>query len=232
MSLVLALAVAPAQAHGLPDGLTVVGPPLEEGPPADCGQYCQYQEPVGEVTPIEGGMDERPGDDGGANGAAADGGQYLQQVGGDQYANADGSGNGDVAAANNQGFGAAQVQQSAAIAGNGNAAAQNIGNTSASGSGGSSDHASGGRTSAENTGSGGTSGSGNSGTSGYGGAAAGTPESVPASSGASGSGGAGASGADSGAVATLPDTGGYGLIALGAGALLLAAGLVARRMIR
>jgi LysM repeat protein len=53
--------------------------------------------------------------------------QVLQQVGGDQFATATGSGEGDVAAANNQEFNATQVQQSAAIAGTGNAAAQNVG---------------------------------------------------------------------------------------------------------
>jgi len=53
--------------------------------------------------------------------------QSLQQVGGDQFATATGSGDGDVAAANSQEFDASQYGQSVAIAGDDNAALLNIG---------------------------------------------------------------------------------------------------------
>lgn len=53
--------------------------------------------------------------------------QSLEQVGGDQFATATGSGDGDVAAANNGEFDASQYSQSLVIAGEDNAAAANIG---------------------------------------------------------------------------------------------------------
>jgi hypothetical protein len=55
--------------------------------------------------------------------------QIIQQIGGDQYAGAVGTGEGDAAAANNQQFTAEQIQQCLAIAGNNNAGGQNVGDT-------------------------------------------------------------------------------------------------------
>jgi hypothetical protein len=53
--------------------------------------------------------------------------QIIQQIGGDQYAGATGSGEGDTAAVNNQQFTAQQIQQCLAIAGNNNTGGQNVG---------------------------------------------------------------------------------------------------------
>jgi LPXTG-motif cell wall-anchored protein len=159
------------------------------------------------------------------NAAGVDCTQVLQQFGGNQYAGAVGTGDGDTAAANNQTFTADQVQQCLAIAGNNNAAAQNVGDTNVSGGGG------------ENGGGGEEMGGGENGGGAEGGASAsagGASASAGGSEGgaAASAGGASASAGGSAAGAMLPDTGGYSLIALGAGALLVAGGLVVRRIVR
>jgi LPXTG-motif cell wall-anchored protein len=178
--------------------------------------------------------------------------QILQQVGGDQYAGAVGVGGatggdtaggggtggtgddngtdngddvaeenqeeaGDTAAANNQTFTAEQIQECLAIAGNNNAAVQNVGDTVVGVEGVDDD---GDGTVDESDGSEG--------------AAAGASASAGGASASAGGaeGGAAASAGGSAAGATLPDTGGYSLIALGAGALLVAGGLVVRRIVR
>jgi LPXTG-motif cell wall-anchored protein len=115
--------------------------------------------------------------------------QIIQQVGGNQYATATGSGEGDVAAANNQEFSAAQVQICQAIAGQGNAAAASVGDVDGDGA-----------TEVDEDG---------DGTVDYAVEAGGEEAGAP-----------------------LPDTGGYSLIALGAGALLVAGGLITRRFVR
>jgi hypothetical protein len=74
---------------------------------------------------------EYSSDEGGttANAALINCQQIIQQIGGDQYAGATGSGEGDAATANNQQFTAEQIQQCLAIVGNNNAGAQNVGDT-------------------------------------------------------------------------------------------------------
>jgi hypothetical protein len=208
----------------------------EQYSPIECGQYCvTFDDPVGEI--VIGDQDEQSADGGQTTGAAGENaGQSLQQVGGQQYSTAVGAGVGDVAAANNGEFDAAQVQQSTSVAGEDNAAAQNVGDATSTASdavgdrssegdvdrvaqtGGSSEVSAG--TSGAEAGAGGSGSDGDPGGSdtGDGGAEAST-------------GGSGDDSGSEGSGATLPGTGGYSLIALGAGALLVAGGLVARRIV-
>jgi len=206
--------------------------------------------------------DEEGGDQ--SNLAGVDCDQVLQQIGGNQYATATGSGEGDTAAANNQEFSADQEQQCLAIAGEGNAAAQNTGDITGEvgvddDGDGETDEKDG---SEGNGGTGGENGDGNNGAVAIIGVVGvdddgdgavdekdGSEEEAVAVIGVVGADddGDGATDEDDGTEAvvvvegasggddmgaTLPDTGGYSLIALGAGALLVAGGLVARRIVR
>jgi len=173
-----------------------------------------------------------------ANLAGVDCAQILQQVGGDQYAGAvGGDGEGDTAAANEQEFSAEQVQQCIALAGENNAAAANVGDTTVVAEEGDSgdehaDHES------EDSGDehAAHEGEDSGDDSGAEASAGGAEAEAGDSEGGDDSGeemGESEEGEDSeGSMSVLPDTGGYSLIALGAGALLVAGGLVARRIVR
>jgi LPXTG-motif cell wall-anchored protein len=223
---------------------------------------------------IGGDSDEEHADEGGDNGgdehadhesgngeesegdttnvAAVNCDQILQQVGGDQVATATGSGEGDVAAANNQEFTADQIQQCIAIAGNNNAVTGNVGDVTDgggdsgdehaddSGNNGGDEHAvegdeNGGEHVAEAGDDTGAEAGDDTGAEAVAGDANGVDDDGDGEVDENGevvvviSGGADSG--DSG-ISVLPDTGGYSLIALGAGALLVAGGLIARRFVR
>jgi hypothetical protein len=153
--------------------------------------------------------------------------QILQQIGGDQYASATGSGEGDTAAANNQEFSASQIQQCQVIVGQYNAGGQNAGDVTvptpdapAPGDNGGDNGGNGDDNGGDGNG-GGNGDGGNGGTNGGGSNGGGTSN-----------GGGFDGGSGGGGIAVLPDTGGVPLTGLLAGVALISCGLVARRLVR